>query len=68
MTSVSEPLDPHLAEQAVALLRELKWEGVAMVEFKCDRAQGKIGADGGKRTLLGFFTPGDRRRHRLSLL
>jgi len=41
VTSVSEPLDPLLGEQAVALLRELKWEGVAMVEFKCDRAQGK---------------------------
>ena len=41
VTSVSEPLDSLLAEQAVALLRELKWEGVAMVEFKCDRAKGK---------------------------
>src|ERR1700761_1170636 len=41
VTSVSEPLDPQLAEQAVALLRELKWEGVGMVEFKCDRAKGK---------------------------
>jgi protein-tyrosine-phosphatase/predicted ATP-grasp superfamily ATP-dependent carboligase len=41
VTSVSEPLDPSLAEQAVALLRELKWEGVAMVEFKRDRAQGR---------------------------
>jgi protein-tyrosine-phosphatase len=41
VTSVSEPLDPLLAGQAVALLRELKWEGVAMVEFKCDRAQSR---------------------------
>jgi protein-tyrosine-phosphatase/predicted ATP-grasp superfamily ATP-dependent carboligase len=41
VTSVSEPLDPLLADQAVALLRELQWEGVAMVEFKRDRVQGK---------------------------
>ena len=39
MTSISEPLDPVLAEQAVALLRKLNWEGVAMVEFKRDRAE-----------------------------
>jgi protein-tyrosine-phosphatase/predicted ATP-grasp superfamily ATP-dependent carboligase len=39
VTSISEPLDPELAEQAVALLRKLNWEGVAMVEFKCDRAE-----------------------------
>jgi protein-tyrosine-phosphatase/predicted ATP-grasp superfamily ATP-dependent carboligase len=39
VTAISEPLDPRLAEQAVALLRKLNWEGVAMVEFKCDRAE-----------------------------
>ncbi len=39
VTSISEPLDPVLAEQSVALLRKLNWEGVAMVEFKCDRAE-----------------------------
>jgi protein-tyrosine-phosphatase/predicted ATP-grasp superfamily ATP-dependent carboligase len=39
VTSIAEPLDPELAEQAVALLRKLDWEGVAMVEFKCDRAE-----------------------------
>ena len=39
VTSISEPLDPLLAEQAVALLRKLNWEGVAMVEFKRDRAE-----------------------------
>jgi predicted ATP-grasp superfamily ATP-dependent carboligase/protein-tyrosine-phosphatase len=39
VTSISEPVDPELAEQAVALLRKLNWEGVAMVEFKCDRAE-----------------------------
>ena len=39
VTSISEPLDPELTEQAVALLRKLNWEGVAMVEFKCDRAE-----------------------------
>jgi protein-tyrosine-phosphatase/predicted ATP-grasp superfamily ATP-dependent carboligase len=44
VTSISEPLDSELAEQAVALLRKLNWEGVAMVEFKCDRAE--------KRTVL----------------
>jgi predicted ATP-grasp superfamily ATP-dependent carboligase len=39
VTSIAEPLDPELAEQAVALLRKLDWEGVAMVEFKCDRTE-----------------------------
>jgi protein-tyrosine-phosphatase len=39
VTSISEPLDPELTEQAVALLRKLNWEGVAMVEFKWDRAE-----------------------------
>lgn len=34
--SISEPLNPELASQAVSLLRELEWEGVAMVEFRYD--------------------------------
>jgi predicted ATP-grasp superfamily ATP-dependent carboligase/protein-tyrosine-phosphatase len=37
VTSVSEPVDPFLADQAIALLRRLGWQGVAMVEFKFDR-------------------------------
>jgi hypothetical protein len=32
----SVPLDPALLEQAVALLRAMDWEGVAMVEFRRD--------------------------------
>jgi predicted ATP-grasp superfamily ATP-dependent carboligase len=35
--SESEALNPKLAEQAIALLRELNWQGVAMVEFRHDR-------------------------------
>ena len=68
VTSISEPLDPELAEQAVALLRKLNWEGVAMVEFKYDRAERRVGTDGGERTLLGLFAPGDRRWYRLPVL
>jgi protein-tyrosine-phosphatase/predicted ATP-grasp superfamily ATP-dependent carboligase len=34
---VSESIDPFLRDQAVDLLRELGWEGVAMVEFRYDR-------------------------------
>lgn len=37
VASISEAVDPGLAEQAIALLRRLCWEGVAMVEFKVDR-------------------------------
>jgi predicted ATP-grasp superfamily ATP-dependent carboligase len=40
----SVPLDPALLEQAVALLRAMEWEGVAMVEFRRD--------SGHKRTVL----------------
>jgi len=32
----SVPLEPALFEQAVALLRAMEWEGVAMVEFRRD--------------------------------
>jgi predicted ATP-grasp superfamily ATP-dependent carboligase len=34
--AIAEPLEPTLVEQAVALLRALEWEGVAMVEFRHD--------------------------------
>jgi len=37
----SEPVDPVLAGYAVALLRALNWSGVAMVEFRSDRATGR---------------------------
>jgi predicted ATP-grasp superfamily ATP-dependent carboligase/protein-tyrosine-phosphatase len=37
--AISETPDPLLTEQAVALLREIGWEGVAMVEFRYDRTQ-----------------------------
>lgn len=36
VSAVSEPIDPALRDQAVALLRKLGWEGVAMVEFRRD--------------------------------
>ena len=37
--AISEPLDSLLVDQALALLRALEWEGVAMVEFRYDRNQ-----------------------------
>jgi predicted ATP-grasp superfamily ATP-dependent carboligase len=37
--AMAEPLEPVLVDQALALLRALEWEGVAMVEFRHDRAQ-----------------------------
>ncbi|MBZ5679236.1 MAG: ATP-grasp domain-containing protein [Acidobacteriia bacterium] len=36
--AIAEPLEPFLSDQAVALLRALEWEGVAMVEFRYDRS------------------------------
>jgi protein-tyrosine-phosphatase len=36
--AVSEALDPTLAQHALTLLRSLEWEGVAMVEFRHNRA------------------------------
>lgn len=39
VASVSEPLNPVLVEQAVTLLREIGWQGVAMVEFRYDPVQ-----------------------------
>jgi protein-tyrosine-phosphatase/predicted ATP-grasp superfamily ATP-dependent carboligase len=38
--AISEALDPQLAEWAVQLLRALEWDGVAMVEFRCDPQNG----------------------------
>jgi predicted ATP-grasp superfamily ATP-dependent carboligase len=36
----SIPLDEPLVEKSLALLKELDWQGVAMVEFKIDRQDG----------------------------
>lgn len=36
----STPLDPGLYEQTSSLIHELRWDGVAMVEFKVDRHSG----------------------------
>lgn len=41
VVALSEPLDSHLVKFAVTLLRGLEWEGVAMVEFKHNRANRK---------------------------
>jgi biotin carboxylase len=37
----SIPLDKPLVEKCLTLLRELKWQGVAMVEFKIDQRDGQ---------------------------
>jgi predicted ATP-grasp superfamily ATP-dependent carboligase len=34
-------LDPRLLERSLALLRQFEWEGVAMVEYKVDKQDGK---------------------------
>ncbi|HJU27846.1 MAG TPA: ATP-grasp domain-containing protein, partial [Candidatus Binataceae bacterium] len=39
--SESEALNAKLADQAITLLRRLEWQGVAMVEFRYDRANDK---------------------------
>jgi protein-tyrosine-phosphatase/predicted ATP-grasp superfamily ATP-dependent carboligase len=39
--AISERLAPALADQAVTLLREIGWEGPAMVEFRYDQLQNK---------------------------
>jgi protein-tyrosine-phosphatase/predicted ATP-grasp superfamily ATP-dependent carboligase len=41
VVAVSEPVDSHLAELSVCLLRQLHWNGVAMVEFRHDRSSGR---------------------------
>ena len=40
VVAIAEPLDPELRRTALALLRGLQWEGVAMVEFRYDRIHG----------------------------
>ena len=39
--AISEPVDTTLQEQALRLLTRMRWEGVAMVEFRQDRASGR---------------------------
>ena len=39
----TEPIEPELLRESIALLRALEWEGVAMVEFRKDPATGRIG-------------------------
>jgi protein-tyrosine-phosphatase len=38
----AEPVDSQLAEYAIALLRALQWQGVAMVEFRHDAKTGRL--------------------------
>ncbi len=38
---VSEEPDPVLTNHALKILRQIRWEGVAMVEFRHDRATGR---------------------------
>jgi len=45
VTAVAEHPDPALVDASLALLRALRWEGVAMVEFKVNR-------DGGSAVLM----------------
>jgi len=40
--AVAEPVNPHLGDYAVRLLRAMEWEGVAMVEFRADRANRQV--------------------------
>jgi len=40
VVAIAEPLDPELRRTALALLRGLEWQGVAMVEFRDDRIHG----------------------------
>lgn len=41
VVAISEAVDVKLLEYSMRLLRALEWEGVAMVEFRRDRATGK---------------------------
>lgn len=41
VVAVSEPVNPTLLDYSVRLLRALEWDGVAMVEFRHDRATGE---------------------------
>jgi len=38
---VSEKVSPRLADAAVSLMRDMRWDGVAMVEFRQDSATGE---------------------------
>jgi len=40
VVAISEALDPQLADWSVQLLRALEWDGIAMVEFRCDTING----------------------------
>lgn len=42
----SEPVDPAVLDHATRLLRELGWEGAAMVEFRRDTRAGRIALAG----------------------
>ena len=37
----SIPVDPNLVDQAMRILEPLKWDGVAMIEFKQDQSTGR---------------------------
>jgi len=41
VTAVAESPDPALVQSSLSLLRALQWEGVAMVEYKVNPADGK---------------------------
>jgi protein-tyrosine-phosphatase/predicted ATP-grasp superfamily ATP-dependent carboligase len=43
VSAETEPIQPELLRESIALLRALEWEGVAMVEFRKDPATGRIG-------------------------
>jgi protein-tyrosine-phosphatase len=42
VVAVAERVDLELYRRSLALLRALEWEGIAMVEFRHDRSQGKV--------------------------
>jgi predicted ATP-grasp superfamily ATP-dependent carboligase len=42
VVAIAESLDAELVEQALTLLRALKWEGIAMVEFRFNRSDRRI--------------------------
>ena len=42
VTASAQPLDPVLAAHALHLLHELKWDGIAMVEFRHDPLTGAV--------------------------
>lgn len=40
--AIAEPVDSRLGDYAVRLLQAIKWEGVAMVEFRVDGRTGRV--------------------------